>query len=234
MNTRSVFAIVIVLAVVIALPLRFADAVIGYGPPAPDNYMEKGGPDSRDRGAWCPADGFELWNKGPNYIWTGGGGDTVTVGLASGARLFDSASPQTGDQHDMLVILGIRPSDVRTVREGAHLLICGSSVPFSVAIYRQYCRGVQDGIAWNNQIEEIVFPGAAEIWLADEVIDAAPDRSDIAALTRIDESKEGKAALEKYGQYWHVRRFSDVLPSGWLSSLACRRDMVKPAPEPAQ
>ena len=229
---RSILAIVVVLAVIIALPLRFADAIIGYGPPAPDNYMMEGGPDSRDRDVLCP--NIEFTNGGPNWFWAGAGGDTVMVGPGGGMRLFDSASPQTGDEHDMLVIDDIRPTDVRLIRRGAHLLVCGKRVALSVTIYRQYCRGTSDGATWNNQIEEIVFPNAGEIWLADEVLDTASDRSDIAALTRIDRLQEAKIAVKKYAGSWHVRPFSDVLPSGWLSSLACRRDMVEPAAQTAQ
>jgi hypothetical protein len=231
---RSVLAIVAMLVAVIGLPLRFADAIIGYGIPAPANYMQRDGPDSRDRDAHCPTNGAAPLNKSSNYIWTGGGGDQVTVGRGSSARLFDSASPQTGDKHDMLVIGGIRPGEVRVIRDGAHLLICGTHVPFSITIYRQYCHGTGNGDAWNSQFEEIVFSSANEIWLADDVLDAAPDPSDIAALTRIDESSEGKAALEKYTRFWRVRPFSDVLPSDWLSSIACRRDMVDPVDEGTQ
>ena len=229
---RSILAIVIFFAAIVALPLRFADAIIGYGPPAPDNYMMKGGPDSRDRDVLCP--NIEFTHGGPNHFWTGAGGDTVMVGQGGGMRLFDSASPQTGDEHDMLVIDDIQPTDVRHIRKGAHLLVCGTRVALSVTIYRQYCRGASDGVAWNNQIEEIVFPIAGEIWLADEVLDNAPDRSDIAALTRIDRLTEAKIVAKKHAGSWRVRPFSDVLPSGWLSSLACRRDMVKPAAESAQ
>jgi len=228
MRYRSVLAIVIVLAVIIALPLRFADEIIGYGPPVPDSYMEKGGPDSRNRDVSCPHITFK--NGGPQWIWPGAGGDTVILGRGSGVRMFDSASSQTGTDHDTIVLENVRPGDVRAMREGAHLLLCGKTIPLSITLYRQYCRGVSDGTAWNNQFEEIVFPDAAEIWLADEVLESAPDRSDIAALTRINGLKDRTFNLKD----WHIRPFSAVLPSGWLSSLACRRDPVQPAPADEQ
>ena len=222
---RFVFAIVLIMAAIIALPLRFADAIIGYGPPAPDNYMEVGsGPDSRNRDLQCPR--MKFVGGGPSWFWTGAGSDTVMVGIRGGMHLFDSASPQTGSEHDMVVINGFRPSQVRVIREGAHLLVCGRNMPLSVTIYRQYCRGVSNDVAWNNQFEEIVFPDAGEIWLADELLDGAPSRSDIAALTRLDEFEEGKAAFKAHPKEdWRVRSFSDVLPSGWLSSLSCRHDL---------
>lgn len=226
---RPVLALVIVVLLLVGVPLRFADALIGYGPPAADNYMREDGPDSRHRDARCAASGMRLVTPGPGSIWTGAGSDQVSVGMASSVRLFDSASDETGDEHDMLVIRDVRPSDIRTAREGAHLLICGVQVPLSVVVFRQYCHDTAEGGRWNNRIEEIVFTSASEIWIADELLDAAENPSDIASLTRIDESKEGKAALAKFSSHWRVRPFSDVLPSAWLSSLACRRDLVGPA-----
>ena len=231
---RTVLVLVPLLSLLMAVSLRFADALIGYGPPAPDNYMLKGGPDSRYRDAWCPLDDTGFGDNRSGYIWTGAGSDTVVLQHGSATRLFDSASPQTADKHDMLMIEGVRPNEVYAVRQGAHLLICGKHVPFVVEVLRHYCHGTTDGVAWNNQVEEIVFSSAGEIWLADAILDAAPDRSDIAALTRMDGFDVGSAALQKYLGSWHVSPFSNVLPSGWLSSLACRRDMIQRASEGAQ
>ena len=222
---RPALIVAAILVIVVGMLLHFADDIIGYGPPPPANYLQAGGPESRDGDARCA----EAAPNRNHFFWTGAGGDWIELGLGSGTRVFDSASPQRGDEHDIVLIHGVRPSDVRMMRFGAHLLICGTRVAFALTIFRQYCGGISQGEAWNNTIEEIVYSGASEIWIADELLDAAAGRTDIAALTRIDEKPEGKVALEKFGKFWKVRRFSEVLPSGWLSSIACRRDVINQA-----
>lgn len=219
-SRRLIPLIAVILGVLAAIAMWHVDAIIGHGPPAPRNYMMKDGPDSRDRNAGCPG------RDGGGPIWTGAGGDTVLASPDTRIRLFDSESPQPGDNHDMLVIDGLQPEDVRIVRQGAHLVICGVQAPLTITIFRQYCRGSSDGVAWNNQIEEIAFPSAGEIWLADEVLAEAPEHGNIADVARIKQDSGIRPFLQKYPDDWHVRPFSEALPSSWLSSLACRRDMI--------
>jgi hypothetical protein len=218
--SRAISLMTAILGVLAAVLMWHADAIIGHGSPAPKNYMMKGGPDSRDRDAGCPGRG------GGGPIWTGAGGDTVYASPDSRIRMFDSASPQTGEGHDMLVIDGLEPSDVHVVRQGPHLTICGVRAPLTITIFRQYCHGISDGVSWNNQIEEIDFPSAGEIWIADEVLASAPDHADIVDVARIEQEPVHKTLLQKYPDHWRVRPFSEALPSDGLSWLSCRRDMV--------
>src|SRR4030095_572776 len=71
---RSILLIIIAMALLVALTMRNADSLVGYGAPAPDNYMGRDGPESRDGAARCP-------DRGGGFTYrTGAGSDKVVVG----------------------------------------------------------------------------------------------------------------------------------------------------------
>ena len=164
--------------------------------------------------------------RGPGYIYTGAGADILDLPNGGVVFAYDSASGSTGKDHDMLVIGGLQPTAIDLQRKGPHLLICGRAAPIELMVLRQYCRGDAPGDSWNNGFEEIVFPGAREIWIADALFAHYHSTKEFLAAIRADEIEELQIPLRRNPNSWRVRPFSDVLPSDWFAPFACRNDLA--------
>lgn len=222
-------ALLVLLLVAVVPVLAMIDESLGRGGPPPEDYFRTYGPSGGYADARCrQSDGValaRLGSRGPGHIFPGGGGDMVTFASGGVAYIYDSASGRTGKDHDLLVIAGLRPDDIDFVRKGPHLLFCGRSAPLEVMVLRQYCRGDSPDGPWNNEVEEIAFPSAREIWITDELYARYDAPKDLLAAIRTDEIDELKQTLTRNPESWKVHPFSDMLPGDWFASWACRHDL---------
>lgn len=218
--------LLVLLAVAAAAGLIHIDRIVGYGgPPAGDydaRWDERG--DQPDCGYSDEViAGLDSRFAGmPAIVRPGGGGGRVTLGAGTIVNVFDSASPATLDEHDILIVQGFDPRHLRITRSGPDLMICGRKRVIQTVLIRQYCRNNSRNPPWNNEIEEIVFPEARESWLADALYDSLPAGTDFpgdAYRAQHYNAGDGQGA----GTWaWTVRPFRDTLPGAWLSSIQCR------------
>jgi hypothetical protein len=216
-------------AVLVAALLPWIDASYGYGSAAPEEYFREFGPSGRYGDVACAAsEGVEAarsGKKGTITAFTGAGADMAVIGPGTSIRIFDIESGWTGDNHDILVVVGVNPDLLPMHRYGPHFIICGERVPLELVVLRQYCRGQTGTDGWNNGFEEIAFSSAREIWLADDLYATWKMNGDILAVSRLDEEKEAAKLLKKDPATWRVRSFSDAMPDTWFAPWACRRDL---------
>jgi len=211
-------------AVAAGFLLLYVDDVIGSGDPPPEDYFTR--VYLQDRPPGC--DGAKPVDRAgaqeTDMVLTGAGSDTVTVHPDWRLEVFDTASPREPDHHDTLVLAGTNPTAVRLERSGPHLIICGNGDRIEAVLIRQYCRGGDPERPWNNEFEEIVFPNAREVWLADDLYDHLGETAEFPPTTRVAEVYGLGQDFLPAGKRWRVRPYRDVLPSAWWSSMDCRRD----------
>ncbi|HRD76002.1 MAG TPA: hypothetical protein PK264_08685 [Hyphomicrobiaceae bacterium] len=156
-------------------------------------------------------------------VQPGGGGDTVQIGGDGDAYVFiyDSASPLTLDDHDRLIIENAVPSALEFKRVGDHLAICNPTSGGEVVIERHYCRSARlaETDVANNEIEEIAFLAAGEIWIADVLY--AEYLKDRSAFPRHVARYYGPGRPQ---DGWRVRPFSEVLPDWVRPADTCGAD----------
>jgi len=202
------------------------DSIVDSGPPPPGNYVAAKWKTADDRpncGFQRPPEIAAQLQNDFQLFELGAGSDTVAMNLPITLTVFDSESPQTLLDHDMLLLTG-PPGAFTYDRIGPHLLICRPSNFMSLLLARHYCHGVDDKMPWNNEIEEITFPWVRETWLNDSIYDAMPKDGSFPSLERVrDKYKLGEYAGAAQKE-WTVKPFRDVLPSAWASSIDCRND----------
>ena len=182
-------------AVLAILPAQMARAVEPTG--ATQSYCE-----------------FSL-NKPSTTILPGGGGDTVFLGevrptdSAAYHYIFDTASPITLANHDLLVFPTQRPSDYNLKVDGDSLVMCHRNARHEVVIEGQYRRSavLSEVDTPNNEIEQIAFLQSRVIWLSDILFKEY--RRNPKALFA--DSRIYDAAVKPTA--WTVRPFSQALPS---------------------
>ena len=145
--------------------------------------------------------------------------------------IFDSASPRTADTHDTIVLRQAHPSGYQFIRVGADLLICSTSYWQEILIVRHFCMDNEDKRPWNNQIEEITFSHAGEIWLADDIYDQLELGKIFPSANRINKKYRLKKFAEHAAKVWRVRPFRDVLPLKWFASASCSKNLAKVPPK---
>lgn len=151
----------------------------------------------------------------------GGGGDHVVIDDPEGVYTFiyDSSSPVTLDQHDRVEFRRIGPAELRLLRVGDHLVICHDARRFELVLDSQYCRATAPSEADvpNNEIEELIFVDAAEIWLSDTLFDEwlrDPGRFPPVGGAPY----EDKPASAQ----WQIRPFRSILPEAASPAKTCR------------
>lgn len=225
-NSRKLAVRLVLVSLACVLVLTNIDEFVGYGGPPPADYDSLWDEQGLQPDCGYSDETIASLNRGlgrtPTLVRPGGGEDRMTLGPGTIVNIFDSASAATVEEHDILFIRGFYPRDLKITRHGLDLMICGRKWAIQTVLIRQYCHNDSRNPPWNNRMEEIVFPEAKEVWLADELYDALPADSDFpgaayrARLYDRDEEQVYRPWI------WQVKPFRDTLPGAWLSSIQCR------------
>lgn len=220
------FAVIALLTALAVGPvLVLVDRQLGHGGPAPEDYYREMTTMGRYGGVRCDGSSAGSGAGRLGRIYPGAGGDMVISGAGAAFLTFDFDSPRTGDEHDLLVLGGLMPDQLKWSRHGPHLLICSRAEGVEMIVARQYCHGDSPEGPWNNQFEELVFPSARQIWLADDLYDEYRADGDLVAVSRADDITELKDIFLDAPEKWTVRSFGDALPRDWFAAYACRHDL---------
>ena len=125
------------------------------------------------------------------------------------------------DKHDMLLFYGLTPSDLNITKNRTALMFCSNSHRIDLVILRFFCRNTVEGKSWNNGFEEITFSSGAT-YLSQPLYDAYradPDAFDANERLRSDYHFESLSDAEL--ERWHVGTLSEILPSTWMTAMAC-------------
>ena len=169
---------------------------------------------------------FSKAKRKPTEVHTGGGGDQIGMAQRNNAIFYDSSSPVTIKEHDFLTMRKMHPSEFKFLRHEHSLIICSNLYEIKLLLVRQYCYSAagEKSPAWNNQFEEISFPGAREVWL-EETLYQATQKSTSSALNIIKKhyKEDIKIPLRELKR-WKFKPFESTLPHRMWATYYCIKD----------
>lgn len=224
MNILKLSILFVVFFIVSAVGFFYIDRIVGYGGPPPGDYFARWMERDEQPDCGYPDEAIEGLNRRmarePFGIQPGAGDDRVFMAAGAIVNIFDSESAATADGHDLLIMRGLYPRNLRFARSGPDLIICGRDRVIQAVVIRQYCHNNSRNPPWNNQIEEIAFPVYRETWLTDALFDGLPAGSDFPDAAY--RARRYDIQDEEDSVRWRVKPFRDVLPDAWMSSIDCR------------
>lgn len=233
MTVRFLLSILLSLFV-LSIALYAAYSALYIPRETPKDYMEIALSKSALPGHSCslrrPFKFWEEYNSYDNIIETGGGGDTL---VTQGGRYiieYDSASGQTLEDHDRVVVMNAAPEYFTFIKEGPHLVLCSQAYHLNIVLLRHYCHSTTaSGTSWNNTIEEIAFPASGVTLLAEPLFDEWERGTPYPSETTL--RKYGIKDIDQYDyaratSHWQVIPLSQEIPNGLLSEWQCDLDLI--------